>query len=85
LVRCSVDVVDRQRPTPMGAGERRVRMRRRRTGEAGSPTSGPEATVTGDGGLNWVRMQIQTNSNKFKSFQTLIDQQMTFLSLKKLK
>jgi hypothetical protein len=25
-----------------------------RTGEAGSPTSGPRGTITGGGGLNWV-------------------------------
>jgi hypothetical protein len=39
---------------------------RRRTGEAGSWTSGPGATVTCGGGLNWIRMQVQTTSNLFK-------------------
>jgi hypothetical protein len=55
-----------------------------RTGEVGSPTSGPRATVTGSGGLNWIRMQIQTNSNKFKSFQTLTDPKKHFPVLRKI-
>jgi hypothetical protein len=49
-----------------------------RTGEAGSRTSGPRATVTCGGGLNWIRMQVQTNSNNFKSFQTLTDPKNVF-------
>jgi hypothetical protein len=40
-------------------------------------------TVPGGGGLNTI--EIQTNSNYFKSFQTLTDPKTAFNSLKNLK
>jgi hypothetical protein len=51
-------------------------------GRAGGDQWAP-ATVPGGGGLNTI--QIQMNSNYFKTFQTLTDSKTTFPSLKNLK
>jgi hypothetical protein len=57
--------------TALSAGRQgRAALRRTQSvpkmGEAGSPTCGPGAAVMSDSGLNWIRIQIQTN---FKQIQ----------------
>jgi hypothetical protein len=52
------------------------------TGEAGADRWAP-TIVPGGSGLNTI--QIQMNSNYFKTFQTLTDPKIAFPSLKKMK